>query len=145
MRVAQPIVLTDDQRQMLEQESRGRLTAARVVERARIVLLAAKGLQNKDIAKQMKITPEKVARWRRRYLEGGWEILVHDAPRSGRPRTIPATKTAKVVKMTTEGKPDNATQWSTRTMAAAVGMSESTVRRIWHAHGLKPHLSRPSK
>ncbi|MEZ5355079.1 MAG: helix-turn-helix domain-containing protein [Bryobacteraceae bacterium] len=73
------------------------------------MVLAAKGLQNKDIAERMGLTPEKVARWRGRYLEGGWEALTHDAPRTGRPRPIPAAKTAKVVKMATEGKPDNAT------------------------------------
>lgn len=145
MRVAAPVVLSDDQRLLLEQHSRGRRLPARLVERARIVLLAAQGLQNKEIAARMGITPEKVARWRERFVDGGWEALQHDAPRPGRPRVIATAKTRKVVRMTTQEKPENATQWSTRTMAAAVGLSEATIRRIWHANGLKPHLERTFK
>jgi transposase len=145
MRVAPPVVLSDDQRLLLEQHSRGRRLPARLVERARIVLLAAQGFQNKEIAARMGITPEKAARWRERFVDGGWEALQHDAPRPGRPRVIATAKTRKVVRMTTQEKPENATHWSTRTMAAAVGLSEATIRRIWHANGLKPHLERTFK
>lgn len=145
MRVAPPVVLSDDQRLLLEQHSRARRLPARLVERARIVLLAAQGLQNKEIAARMGITPEKAARWRERFVDGGWEALQHDAPRPGRPRVIATVKTRKVVRMTTQEKPENATHWSTRTMAAAVGLSEATIRRIWHANGLKPHLERTFK
>jgi len=145
MRVAPPVVLSDDQRLLLEQHSRGRRLPARLVERARIVLLAAQGLQNKEIAARMGITPEKAARWRERFVDGGWEALQHDAPRPGRPPVIATAKTRKVVRMTTQEKPENATHWSTRTMAAAVGLSEATIRRIWHANGLKPHLERTFK
>jgi transposase len=115
------------------------------VERARIVLLAAAGLQDRQIAAQLKITPEKAARWRNRFLDGGAAALDKDAPRPGRTPTITAAKVQEVVRKTTRQKPCNATHWSTRTMAAASGLSEKSVRRIWHAHGLKPHLARTFK
>ena len=140
MRVARPITLDSEQRPLLEQQSRARSLPARQVERARIVLRAADGLQDKDIAAELGITPEKAARWRNRFLDGGFAALQKDAPRPGRPHTVPAAKVRQIVDKTTQEKPDPATHWSTRTMAAAVGVSEATVRRIWHAHGLKPHL-----
>jgi transposase len=140
MRVALPIILSAEQRSLLEQQSRARSLPARQVERARIVLRAADGLQNKDIAAELGITQEKVARWRRRFLNGGIAALQKDAPRPGRPRTIAPAKVKQIIRKTTQEKPAAATHWSTRTMAVAVGVSESTVRRIWRAHGLKPHL-----
>jgi len=124
----------------LEQLARGRSLPARLVERARIVLRAAAGLQDRQIAVGLGITPEKAARWRNRYLDGGIHALEKDASRAGRPRTISAARTAEVIHKTTQKKPDNATHWSTRTMAAATGLSEASIRRIWHANGLKPHL-----
>src|SRR6202163_236372 len=145
MRVAPPIVLEPEQRRLLEQQSRARSLPARLVERARIVLRAADGWQDKTIAAELGIMPEKAARWRNRFLRGGIAALQKDAPRSGRPRTVPATKVQQIVDKTTQEKPAPATHWSTRTMAAAVGVSEATVRRIWHAHGLKPHLVRTFK
>jgi transposase len=93
----------------------------------------------------MGIMPEKVARWRKRFLEGGIVALEKDAPRPGRARTIRERQVRKIVEMTLHQKPANATHWSTRTMAAASGVSEASVRRIWRAHGLKPHLVRTFK
>jgi transposase len=145
MRVARPIALEPEQRRLLEQQARARSLPARVVDRARIVWRAADGLQNKEIAAEMSITPEKVARWRDRFLGGGSAALPKDAPRPGRPRTVAAAKVKQIIDKTTQEKPAQATHWSTRTMAAAVGVSEATVRRIWHAHGLKPHLGRTFK
>ncbi len=115
------------------------------MERARIVLLAAAGLQDKQIAAKLKIVPDKAARWRNRFLDEGLAALEKDAPRPGRPSTITPEMKQEVVRKTTQEKPNNATHWSTRTMAAATGLSERTVRRIWHKHGLKPHLSRTFK
>jgi transposase len=112
----------------------------RVAERARIVLFAADGLQDLDIAARMGITPKKVSRWRKRFLVLGVPGLQKDAPRPGRKPTIGARLRKRVVTMTTCQTPTNATHWSTRTMAVATGISEASVRRIWHAHGLKPHL-----
>src|SRR5664279_4026101 len=145
MRVARPVVLSTEQRDMLESRARARSAAARSVERARIVLLAAGGMQDKQIAAKLRIMPEKAARWRNRFLDGGLVALDKDAPRPGRPWTITPTKIQEVVRKTTQEKPSNATHWSTRSMAKAAELSEKSVRRIWHKHGLKPHLSRTFK
>lgn len=145
MRVARPVVLSTEQREALESRARARSASARSVERARIVLLAASGMQDKQIAAQLGIMPEKAARWRNRFLDGGLAALEKDAPRPGRTPTITAGKTQDVIRKTTQEKPSNATHWSTRTMAAATGLSEKSVRRIWHKHGLKPHLTRTCK
>ena len=145
MRTAPPIELSSEQRTALQRLARQRSAPARVVERARVVLLAAEGLENKQIARRMGITPEKAARWRKRFLAGGIAALQKDAPRPGRTRTITDRHVKKVVEMTLHQKPANATHWSTRTMAAAAGISEASVRRIWRAHGLKPHQVRTFK
>jgi transposase len=145
MRVARPIVLNKQQQEALEQLVRRRSLPARLVERARIVLRAAAGMQDQQIAAELGITPEKVARWRNRYLDGGIKALEKDNSRPGRPRTITGDRTAEVIHKTTQEKPDNATHWSTRTMAAATGLSEASIRRIWHANGLKPHLVKTFK
>lgn len=145
MRVARPVQLSSEQRRSLEQQSRARSQPARVVERAGIVLRAADGLEDKAIAAEFGITATKAARWRNRFLDGGPAALQKDAPRPGRTRTITEARVKQVVDMTTRQKPDNATHWSTRTMAAAAGVSAASVRRIWHAHGLKPHLVRTFK
>jgi transposase len=145
MRVAPTISLSPEERKELEQTSRARSLPARLVERARVVLRAADGRLDKEIAAELGITPEKAARWRRRFLDGGMEALRKDAPRPGRPHTVPASKVKSIIDKTTREKPAAATHWSTRSMAAAVGVSEATVRRIWHAHGLKPHLVKTFK
>jgi transposase len=145
MRMARPVQLSSEERKSLEQQSRARSQSARVVERARLVLRAADGLEDKEMAAEFGITPEKAARWRNRFLDGGLAALKKDAPRPGRTRTITEARVKQVVDMTTRQKPDNATHWSTRTMASAAGMSAASVRRIWHAHGLKPHLVRTFK
>jgi len=145
MRTAPPVELSSEQRTALERLARQRSAPARVVERARIVLLAAEGLENKQIARRMRVTPEKAARWRDRFLAGGIVALEKDAPRPGRTRTITNRRVKKVVEMTLHQKPARATHWSTRTMAAAAGISEASVRRIWRAHGLKPHHVRAFK
>jgi transposase len=145
MRVARPVNLQPDQEAVLERRARARSAPARSVERSRIVLLASAGLQDQQIAAKLKITPEKVARWRNRFLEGGLAALEKDAPRPGRTPTITPAKIQEVIRKTTREKPVNATHWSTRTMAEASGLSEKSVRRIWHKHGLKPHLARTFK
>jgi len=145
MRVAQAVILNSEQRQQLEQQARARSLPARQVERARVVLRAADGWQDKDIASELGITPEKAARWRNRFVDGGLAALQKDAPRPGRPHTVATDKVQEIMHKTTQEKPIAATHWSTRTMAVAVGVSAATVRRIWHANGLKPHLSRTFK
>jgi transposase len=108
-------------------------------------LLAAAGKQDLEIAAEIGISNQKAARWRKRFLKLGLTGLEKDAPRPGRTPTITPAKVQEVVRKTTQEKPSHATHWSTRTMAEAVGLSEKSVRRIWHKHGLKPHLSRTFK
>ena len=139
MRRAPVITLSPEQRRVLESQARSRSLSLRVVERARIVLFAAAGRQDKEIAVLLSMTPKKVSRWRKRFIALGVAGLLKDAPRPGRKPTISARLRQRVVTMTTRQQPSNATHWSTRTMAAAVGISEASVRRIWRAHGLKPH------
>jgi transposase len=145
MRVARPVVLSAEWQEILESRARARSAPARVVERARIVLLAAAGWQDRQIAAKLKITSAKAARWRNRFLDGGLAALDKDAPRPGRTPILTPTKVQEVIRKTTREKPNNATHWSTRSMAAAAGLSEKSVRRIWHKHGLKPHLVRTFK
>ena len=127
MRVAPAVALTEEQ----EQWSRGRSLPARQVERARVILLAAAGKQDMEIAAEIGISNQKAARWRKRFLKKGLAGLIKDAPRPGRTPSIAQTTVDRVIKLTTLEKPRNATHWSTRTMAAAVAISEASVRRIW--------------
>ena len=145
MRVARPVVLSAEWQAILESRARARSAPARSVERARIVLLAAAGWQDRQIAAKLKITAAKAARWRNRFLDGGLAALDKDAPRPGRTPIITPAKVQEVIRKTTQETPPNATHWSTRSMAAAAGLSEKSVRRIWHQHGLKPHLVRTFK
>ena len=145
MRVARPVVLSAEWQAILESRARARSAPARSVERARIVLLAAAGWQDRQIAAKLKITAAKAARWRNRFLDGGLAALDKDAPRPGRTPIITPAKVQEVIRKTTQENPPNATHWSTRSMAAAAGLSEKSVRRIWHQHGLKPHLVRTFK
>jgi transposase len=139
MRVAPPIVLDAVQQTTLEQWARSRSVPARQVERAKIVLSAAEGKSDLEIAAALRISNQKAARWRKRFLRLGLPGLEKDAPRPGRKPVIPARIKEELVRKTTQSKPANATHWSTRTMATEMGVSEATVRRIWHANGLKPH------
>jgi transposase len=112
----------------------------RLVQRARIIRLAAEGVLNQDIAKQLEISRPTVQLWRERFLALRVSGLEKDAPRPGRKPKLSAGKIAAVVEATLHSTPPNATHWSTRTMAQAQGISEASVRRIWRQHRLKPHL-----
>ena len=145
MRVAKEIVLTDTDRQTLTKWSRGRSTPARLVLRAKIVLAAADRKENKVIARELGCTRRTVSTWRNRFVESGMKVLSHDSPRSGRPSNVRSCKEAEIIRRTIEEKPTNATQWSVRSMAKAVGVSKDTVNRVWRDSGLKPHLTRTFK
>ena len=106
-----------------------------------MILLAADGKQNLEIAETLSISVQKAARWRWRFLAKDLPGLEKDAPRPGRLPSIASEKVAEVVRLTTLEKPAHATHWSTRSMANKVGISDTSVLRIWHDHGLKPHLS----
>ena len=122
--------------------ARSKRTSVRVAQRAQIVLLAAQGLQNKDIAEQLGIGRVQVARWRERYLEAGLQGIERDLPRGAPPVKV---NVAKLVELTTQTTPEAATHWSTRKMGEVLGVSASTVMRHWQAHGLKPHIVRGFK
>lgn len=139
MRVAPAVILTREELDELETYARGRKTPARLVFRAKVILLAAAGKQNLQIAEELRTTPRAVGRWRSRFITQRISGIVTDAPRPGRPSKI-ASKRQAIIDKTLHEKPKNATHWSTRTMAAATGVSESSIRRIWRNHGLKPHL-----
>lgn len=130
MQIGPAITLSSDQQAALEQWARSLSLPAQVFERARIVLLAAAGQQDKQSANAMKITPKKVSRWRSRFLTLRMAGLQRDSSRPGRPPKITASFVRRVVNLTTRQKPPNATHWSTRSMARAVGISEASVRRI---------------
>jgi transposase len=139
MRVAPAIALSSAAKLELEKLSRRRTAAVRVAQRSRIVLLAAEGMQNKEIAERVGVAPRMVTLWRSRFIELGLEGLLKDAPRPGRTPVISLDIVAQVVANTTQSKPAGATHWSRSSMARAMGISESSVGRIWRAHGLKPH------
>ena len=142
MRVAPEIALTNEEHAELSKLARSKRTSVRLAQRARIVLLAADGMQNKDIAEQLGVGRVQVARWRERYAEARLAGIERDLPRGAPPSKVDV---ARLVELTTQAKPVAATHWSTRTMAAELGVSASTVMRHWHAHGLKPHIVRGFK
>jgi transposase len=145
MRVACPIVLTDEEQRALARWARGRSTPARLVLRARIVLSAAAGQRNKSIAGQVGTDRLTVARWRERFARLRLTGIERDAPRSGRKPTRRQKFAHVIVERTTQTRPANATHWSVRTLAEEIGASPSMVHRVWAANGLKPHLSRTFK
>jgi transposase len=145
MRIAPLVVVSPEDRQQLEAYARGRSTPTRLVQRAKIVLLAAEGKENREIAESLGIMRHTVGRWRSRFFRFGLSGIEKDAPRSGRLPSLPPGLVRKIVRKTTQETPTDATHWSTRSMAAAVGVSASTVRRVWRRHGLKPHRVRTFK
>jgi transposase len=142
MRVAPEIVLTNEEHAELAKLVRSKLSSVRLAQRARIVLLAAEGLQNKAIAQQVGVGRVQVARWRERYAEARLAGIERDLPRGAPPAKVDV---ARLVELTTQTKPVAATHWSTRTMAAELGVSAASVSRHWRATGLKPHIVRGFK
>jgi len=140
MRVAKPVQLSTDDDRRLRILSKRKRVEARVQMRARILLLAAEGMSDKDIAQKLGTDRRVAARWRARFLAAGVDGLLQDATRPGRPHTArQAANVERVVHITLEETPAGATHWSTRTLATHLGTSASAVARIWRAHGLKPH------
>jgi len=137
MKHAAAIPLTDEQRTELKRRARSQTLDARTVRRARIVLLAAEGVGNHEIARRLEISRGQVILWRNRFARGAVAAISGDLPRSGRKPRIDA---AEIVRLTTQTKPEAATHWSTRTLAAKLGISDTTVLKVWRANGLKPHL-----
>ncbi len=138
-RPKQPLVLEPADREQLERWARRPKTEQRLAMRSRIVLRCAEGLDNDEVAAELGVHPKTVSKWRRRFVEGGPDAL-SDEPRPGVPRSVLDDTVEEIVRRTIEEAPAGATHWSTRSMARQVGVSASTVNRIWQAFGLKPHL-----
>jgi transposase len=139
------ILISSADREGLEGLVRNRNTPQKVVWRARIVLLASDGQTAEAIAAVVGKSLLTVRRWRRRYVAKGVDGLLKDATRPSRVKPLSPEKIKQVVHMTLHEKPPKATHWSGRSMAAAAGISYSSVQRIWRAHGLKPHLVKTFK
>lgn len=139
-----PLVLTDDERTKLQSWASRATSAQRLALRARIVLACAEGADNKEVARRLRVSQQTVGKWRARFLEGRLEGLA-DEPRPGAPRSLSDAKIEEVITRTLESKPEDATHWSTRSMAERTGLSQSAVVRIWHAFGLQPHKSETFK
>lgn len=135
---SRPIIVSDRDRLELERLQRSPSAAAGLTRRARAVLLMAAQVSGADIARQVGYTTVQVSRIRRRFAEAGLAGL-QDQPRSGRPPTVTERKTARIVALTLKPPTGGLTHWSAREMAAKVGVSHSTVHRIWQAHALQPH------
>ena len=138
------VVLDDEQREVLERWARRPKSAQALALRCRIVLAAADGESSKQIAAALGCTTQTVGRWRGRFARRGLDGL-HDEPRPGKPRTIGDQEIERVIVKTLEQQPKEATHWSTRSMAQAAGISQSSVSRIWRAFGLKPHQTEAFK
>jgi len=132
------VILSDEEREVLERWARRPKSSQALALRCRIVLAAADGEQSKDIAARLGCNSSTVGKWRGRFAEKGLDGL-HDEPRPGKPRQITDEDVERVIVKTLEEQPSNATHWSTRQMAAATGMSQTAISRIWRAFGLKPH------
>ena len=145
MRKAPPIVLSKEESAVLSTWTRGRTLPLRLVQRAKIVVMAAQGIPSQDIAQALSVSRPTVQLWRERFLALRLEGLNKDAPRPGRIPSIPEKKVRAVVQATLHTTPRGATHWSIRTMAKAQGISRMAVQRIWDRHGLKPHLTKTFK
>lgn len=138
------LVVTAAEREVLAQWVRRPKTAQALAQRARIVLACASGAANTAVAARVRVTQQMVGKWRARFVRRRLEGLL-DEPRPGTPRRITDTQVEAVVRDTLEATPRDATHWSTRAMAARSGLSQTTIRRIWHAFALQPHRSETFK
>ena len=133
------LVLSDEERATLQRWARRPKSAQALALRCRIVLECAAGRTNTEVAARLGVSGPTVGKWRRRFIELRLEGL-QDEPRPGAPRSIGDDDVERVIVKTLEETPVDATHWSTRSMAQATGMSQSTISRMWRAFGLKPHL-----
>ena len=132
------LVLSDAEREQLKALTLRRKTAQALALRARIVLGCADGMDNNAVAARHRVTPQMVSKWRARFVALRLDGLL-DAPRPGAPRSIDDARVDAVIAKTLESIPEGATQWSTRSMAHQMGLSQTAVSRIWRAFGLQPH------
>jgi transposase len=145
MKTAEPIILSPEERATLDVWATGRSFPYRLVQRARIIRMAADSVLSQDIAKELRISRPTVQLWRQRFLSLRLLGLEKDAPRPGRKARISQRKVDAVIEATLHGTPPNATHWSVRSMAKAQGVSKASVCRIWQQYNLKPHLTESFK
>lgn len=144
-RVAQPIILNSQDRQELEQWVTAHTTPQQVSQRCRIVLAAAGGSQDKEIAEDLEINFKTVALWRGRFHKEGADCLWEVAAGRGRKAKYSADKVAAIIDSSLQRRPAGATHWSCRSMAKEHGVSKATVNRIWQSHHIKPHRTKSFK
>lgn len=130
--------LAVEEHNRLTEWTRRRKSAQALALRARIVLACAQGALNGEVAQRLRVTPQTVGKWRRRFIDLRLDGLP-DAPRPGQPRKISDAKVEEVIARTQESAPVGATHWSTRQMAKAARLNQTAVGRIWRAFGLQPH------
>ncbi len=136
--------LADEERHALERLARRRTSAQAMALRARIILSSAAGSANVAVAEELGVAPATVGKWRRRFVARRLDGLF-DEPRPGAPRTVTDDMVEAVIVKTLEAKPSDATHWSTRSMAKAMGMSQTSISLIWRAFGLQPHRTESFK
>jgi transposase len=139
-----PLELTEQESKELNSMARRSRSAPALARRARIILACAQGLDNKAVAKRMRMSSGTVGKWRARFVSDRAAAL-YDEPRPGTPRTISDEQVEELIVRTLESTPRGATHWSTRSMAKATGLSHMAVSRIWRAFGLKPHRTETFK
>lgn len=139
-----PIVLSPDDRDALLALAQSRSLSHSIVERARLILMAADGLSNVAIAERLGLTRLTVATRRKRYLQHGIQGL-YDEPRPGGPRSVEDEQVATLIRRTLDTKPRDGTHWTCRTIAKETQLSKSTVHRVWRAFGLQPHRQKHFK
>ncbi len=144
-RKSPPVVISEAEAIRLHQWIRAGSTPQQVVLRARVVLAAAQGTQDKQIASELRVHRFTVALWRRRVREQGIGCIWDIAEGRGRKSRYGATVAARIVEATLQSKPKGSTHWSTRTLAAEQKVSKNTIHRIWQDHQLKPHLTKSFK
>ncbi len=139
------VELSEKDRTTLVKWVRAEAGEVRKARRAKIVLALSGGMAVRQASRELGFDENTIRLWRDRFLEGGVDALAQDAPRPGRPATIPSERKRAVLTLACKTKPENATHWNTREMAKVAGVSQSSVQRIWSSNGIKPHLVRTFK
>jgi transposase len=139
-----PLSLTEEDHNRLQSLAHRARSQPLLARRARVVLACSEGLDNKTVARKLRVSLGMVGKWRSRFRKAGLEGL-YDEPRPGAPRQVSDAEVEQVVVQTLESTPRGQTHWSTRGLAKATGLSRMTISRIWHAFGLQPHRSETFK
>src|SRR5947208_12908137 len=143
-RPRKPLILSEEERERLQSVAHRARSQSLLARRARVVLASADGLDNKSVARKLRVSLGMVGKWRSRFLESRLEGL-YDEPRPGAPRKVSDSQVEEVIIQTLESTPRGETHWSTRGIAKATGLSRMTISRIWHAFGLQPHRTETFK